>query len=329
MAIGKAPAFQFYAAEYLADENVQLLTLEQEGIYVRLLAYCWREGSIPADPAKLSRLCKNAPAEALAGVIELFIPGSDGRLLHRRLEDERQKQEEYRKAQAANGSLGGRPSKPKPDKSQQKGSGLSDESQQEGSGLSGESQTKAKKRSSSASSFSSSSASSSSSPIEDKGKEPKTPAGTALAVRAPSEFDLERVYKAYPRHIGKSAAMNAIRAAVKATMKGTADRPPCSVAEAVEFLHGKASKFAVSPAGNADKFTPYPATWFNQSRFLDDEKEWKGETNGTHTTAAVGPATIREQRSNDAIDRAVQFHNETAGFADEAGEGELSRAGNF
>jgi uncharacterized protein YdaU (DUF1376 family) len=171
MASGKAPAFQFYAAEYLADENVQLLTLEQEGIYVRLLAYCWREGSIPSDLVKLSRLCKNAPAEALDGVLELFIPGSEGRLLHRRLEDERQKHEDYRKAQAANGSLGGRPPKQKPDESQSKGLGLF-----------GESQTKAKKRSSSA--F----ASSSSSSTEDKGKEPKTLALTAIAVPAADAF---------------------------------------------------------------------------------------------------------------------------------------------
>jgi len=54
----KVPAFQFYAADYLADEHVQLMTLEEEGAYIRALAYCWREGSIPADPEALSRLLK-------------------------------------------------------------------------------------------------------------------------------------------------------------------------------------------------------------------------------------------------------------------------------
>ena len=120
MVAGKAPAFQFYAAEYLADENVQLLTLEQEGIYIRLLAYCWREGSIPADPVKLSRLCKNAPAEALESVVGLFFPGSDGRLIHGRLEAERRKHEEYRRTQAANGSRGGRPRNRIPDPNNEK-----------------------------------------------------------------------------------------------------------------------------------------------------------------------------------------------------------------
>jgi len=50
MIASKSPAFQFYAADYLADENVQLMTLEEEGAYIRALAYCWREGSIPSDP---------------------------------------------------------------------------------------------------------------------------------------------------------------------------------------------------------------------------------------------------------------------------------------
>lgn len=145
--MGKAPAFQFYAAEYLADERVQLLTLEQEGAYIRLLAYCWREGSIPADLVKLSRLCKGAQVDALAGVVELFIPGDEGRLLHKRLEDERIKQAEYRNKQAENGGKGGRPRKEKPNQTQTKGLGLF-----------GETQTKAKKSSSSAFASSSSSA---------------------------------------------------------------------------------------------------------------------------------------------------------------------------
>jgi len=163
MVAGKAPAFQFYAAEYLADENVQLLTLEQEGIYIRLLAYCWREGSIPADPVKLSRLCKNAPAEALESVVGLFFPGSDGRLIHGRLEAERRKHEEYRRTQAANGSRGGRPRNRKPDPNDEKGSGFSNESQSEG-----------KKRSASALASSTSS--------ESRSKEQEPIAATSLAL---------------------------------------------------------------------------------------------------------------------------------------------------
>ena len=128
--MSKAPAFQFYAAEYLADENVQLLSLEQEGIYIRLLAYCWREGSIPAEPEKLARLCKGCSVGSLAGVLDLFHAiGEDGRLSHRRLDEERIKHERYRLKQAMNGARGGRPLKQNPDESQIKGLGLLDESQ--------------------------------------------------------------------------------------------------------------------------------------------------------------------------------------------------------
>jgi uncharacterized protein YdaU (DUF1376 family) len=48
--------FPFYAADWLADEDVELMTLEQQGAYVRLLCYQWREGSIPADPNKIRNL---------------------------------------------------------------------------------------------------------------------------------------------------------------------------------------------------------------------------------------------------------------------------------
>jgi len=130
--MGKAPAFQFYAAEYLADENVQLLSLEQEGAYIRLLAYCWREGSIPAEPLKLSRLCKGCDVEMLAGVLALFRPSElDGRLSHKWLDDEREKHESYRLKQAANGARGGRPSKHNPSQSETKGFGLLGVSQNE------------------------------------------------------------------------------------------------------------------------------------------------------------------------------------------------------
>jgi len=156
--MGKAPAFQFYAAEYLADENVQLLTLEQEGIYIRLLAYCWREGSIPAEPTKLSRLCKGCTREALSVVIELFESGGpDGRLVHSRLEDERRKHEAYRKKQAENGARGGRPAKANPEETHRKGLGFF-----------GETQTEAKKRSSSAFASSTSSKSKKQKPSRDK-----------------------------------------------------------------------------------------------------------------------------------------------------------------
>lgn len=104
----KSPAFQFYAADYLADESVQLMTLEEEGIYIRLLAYCWREGSIPADTASLSRLCKGASAETMAQPLGCFISHKRdaSRLVHPRLENERKKQENFRQDRRNAGKKG-------------------------------------------------------------------------------------------------------------------------------------------------------------------------------------------------------------------------------
>jgi uncharacterized protein YdaU (DUF1376 family) len=106
-AIGKSPAFQFYAAEYLADENVQLMTLEEEGCYIRMLAYCWREGSIPAEHRLLSRLCKNASDQVLTSVEHRF-KKQGTRLVHLRLEMERKKQKKFNKKKSMAGIASGK-----------------------------------------------------------------------------------------------------------------------------------------------------------------------------------------------------------------------------
>lgn len=102
------PAFQFYAADYLADANVQLMSLEEEGAYIRLLAFCWREGSIPSDEAVCSRLCKGASTTVVRVVQARFTKclENGSRLTHKRLDDERKKQLEWREKSA----LGGRKS---------------------------------------------------------------------------------------------------------------------------------------------------------------------------------------------------------------------------
>lgn len=56
--MGKFPAFQFYAGDWRADGVVSLMSLEEEGAYIRLLAYAWLEGSIPIDPGHRARILK-------------------------------------------------------------------------------------------------------------------------------------------------------------------------------------------------------------------------------------------------------------------------------
>ena len=59
----KAPAFQFYVKDYTTDEAVMMMSLEQEGAFIRLLAWSWkRGGAITPDP----QVMKVSPRRAAA-----------------------------------------------------------------------------------------------------------------------------------------------------------------------------------------------------------------------------------------------------------------------
>jgi len=101
--MNKSPAFQFYPSDWLGSQRVSLMTLEEEGAYIRLLAYCWQHGSVPADPEAVARLIGKGASTTLASrVLTMFQPPlqaplqpplSGGTVLvHERLEEERGKQ---------------------------------------------------------------------------------------------------------------------------------------------------------------------------------------------------------------------------------------------
>lgn len=99
----KSPAFQFYANEFLMDEHVTLMSMQERGVYITLICKCWNEGTLPCDVAKLAKLC-SVPFAAFKRLWPSIAPcfrsnGAD-RLIHPRLEKERKKQREYRKRQA-------------------------------------------------------------------------------------------------------------------------------------------------------------------------------------------------------------------------------------
>jgi hypothetical protein len=126
----------------------------------------------------------------------------------------------------------------------------------------------------------------------------------------PTDVDIQRVYDAYPRKVGSMAAKTAVRRAVARLMRGI-DAPAAMLAqEAIDYLADKVQRFARSPAGQQGKFTPHPATWFNDGRYLDDEMEWQKQQvegrnaakQGNATRGASVPAAVARQRvSHDAI----------------------------
>ena len=101
----RSPAFQFYPRDFLGDANVAVMTLQERGAYITLLCHCWTEGSLPADNAKLARLCGVSPP-AMKKLWDALGPCfrtdtvSPGRLVQPRLEREREKQADFRRRQS-------------------------------------------------------------------------------------------------------------------------------------------------------------------------------------------------------------------------------------
>lgn len=83
----------------------------------------------------------------------------------------------------------------------------------------------------------------------------------------------EYIYNLFPRKVGKREALKAIDSAYRRLLFGV-EQKEVGPQEVWAFLVEKTTIFAQSPAGNRGQFTPHPATWFNKSRYLDDENEW-------------------------------------------------------
>lgn len=83
------PAYLWYPRDFDMDEEVKLMTYEEEGIYRRLLDHQWFHGGIPADLALTAKLVPKVSAVrfrkcwlAMAAKFE-----ADGaRLVNRKLE---------------------------------------------------------------------------------------------------------------------------------------------------------------------------------------------------------------------------------------------------
>jgi uncharacterized protein YdaU (DUF1376 family) len=118
----RVPAFQFYPKDFLTDSNVVRMSNTEVGIYMRLLCYCWLDGDLPLETEALASMAR-MPLKQFTKLWEnsivktCFHLGEDGRLHQKRLDEERTKQDEFRRRQSDNGRLGGRPAKPtdKPD----------------------------------------------------------------------------------------------------------------------------------------------------------------------------------------------------------------------
>jgi len=248
--MSKPPAFQFYPADFLSDENVAMMSNQEIGCYIKLMCYCWREGSIPADTDKIARLCgedSSAMAQLWHSLERCFDSAIDNplRLVNPRLESERNKQEKFKKERAESGK---------------KGAKLRWNRE-----LDSNSSAMAKPIAQPIANDSSSSSSSSSNntPIAPKG------ASDSAKLKAREiEQNAAAIYLAYPLKVGKPAALKAIT-------RQLATIP-------FETLLELTQRYAASRKGDLS-FTPHPATWFNQQRFNDDPITWTHSASSTTT----------------------------------------------
>lgn len=276
MATTKLPHMPLWVYDIKADESCQMMTASQFGVYMRLLIHQWTEGSIPSDPDDLAFLVGRCTSfsKTWAVVSRKFVETDDGRLINERLDGERrevlEKVERRRKAGA------------KGAQSRWDGGANADaNSSRNGNANSNRNAT------------------------------PITQASESESVSKSSSFcssDVERIYQAYPRQVGKQAALEAIHKALKAI-----DQP-----DPVAWLLSRVEAFAASDAGNRGKYTPHPATWLNEGRYDDDDAEWgkdddgAGERNAERSEAVDRREAERKRREREATEEIEREAREVA-----------------
>lgn len=82
------PWFPFYVDAFETDEKVARLTMEQQGIYIRLLCWQWREGTVPNDSAFVGRKLSVRPTDVrrVLSICFTVAHGSRKRMVNVRLE---------------------------------------------------------------------------------------------------------------------------------------------------------------------------------------------------------------------------------------------------
>lgn len=105
------PYFRFYVRDWLADQDVRLLSLRKQGALVRLMCSFWAKGSLPSETEKLARLVGVGHpdfVELWSDLRPFFEERTDGRLEHRELAEERRKLMERRQNRSEAGKKGAR-----------------------------------------------------------------------------------------------------------------------------------------------------------------------------------------------------------------------------
>jgi hypothetical protein len=108
---------------------------------------------------------------------------------------------------------------------------------------------------------------------------PQSPTGDLVKV--------EEIYQAYPKKKGRPSALKAITKALKTTDHQT--------------LLERTKAYAKTREGENERFTPHPATWFNDERFNDDPSTWKTSSPSSSNQPRQTMADIMAGKSSNII----------------------------
>lgn len=105
--MNKSPAFQFYPKDFLMDDKVAVMNLDQIGAYVLLLCYQWQNDGIPIAELELKQMCKNPENwDEIWGKVGRCFYENKGKLFNKRLQIEKKKQKEWKKMKKEAGKKG-------------------------------------------------------------------------------------------------------------------------------------------------------------------------------------------------------------------------------
>lgn len=103
----KAPAFQFYVKDWLADKNIRVMTPAERGAYIELMAHEWNESgkltNCDDELSMLSGLGSDWHGKSGDKIKACFKKKGEKYLYHPRLKKEREKQRDWREKSSEGG----------------------------------------------------------------------------------------------------------------------------------------------------------------------------------------------------------------------------------
>lgn len=135
--------------------------------------------------------------------------------------------------------------------------------------------------------------------FEDKPDPAKRPKGPA-----------ERIYEAYPKHVGRVAAIAAIRAELKSKVVSYQGLMAATEAYAESVRH-------ITRGSDDWRLVPHPSTWYRQQRWLDREEDRPTHRQDTRTSQPNMPTDEQRARrhAKEAADEAAEKREQEAAEA--------------